>query len=137
MTVLRWPEELKPVSREAICAELESLVEQVINEEMHALDTLDDKFARMAAALLALLRAHRPDFEGGCVACPPEANLRSAGCELVETVHQYLKQPLTLVWWHVHNDRGEPMRLDEVGAWIAASATPHNWCDQAAIGEEL
>ena len=34
---------------------------------MHALDTLDDEFARMAAALLALLDSYdEPDLQGRC-----------------------------------------------------------------------
>ena len=124
MTALEWPVELPAVDRDALCAELDSLIEQVIDEEMHALDTLDDQFARMAAALLALLRAHQPDQHGRCQHCPAGA----APCEVLQTVHQYLKQPLTLLWWHLHQQRRDrPMPIDEVGAWLAASQTPHAW----------
>lgn len=123
MTALEWPVELPPVDRDALCAELDSLIEQVIDEEMHALDTLDDQFARMAAALLALIRAHEPDRRGRCRRCPAGAR----ACEVLETVHEYLKQPLTLMWWHLHRQRGRSMSVDEVGAWLAASQTPHAW----------
>lgn len=123
MSVLEWPAELPPADRDALCAELDSLVEQVINQEIRALDTLDDTFARMAAALLAVLGTHEPDEHGRCSRCPA----RPSACEVLETVHQYLKQPLTLLWWHLHNQRGEPLPIDEVGAWIAASETPHSW----------
>lgn len=124
MTALEWPVELPPADRDALCAELDSLIEQVIEEDIHALDTLDDQFARMAAALLALLRAHEPDRHGRCPRCPA----RLPGCELLETVHRYLKQPLTLVWWHLLAQRRDrPMPVDEVGAWLAASQTPRPW----------
>jgi len=126
MVVLGWPDELPPMDRRALRAELDSLVEQVINEEMHALDTLDDQFARMAAALIALLDSHEPDSNGRCRGCP-ERRPQQAPCDALETIHQYLKQPLTLVWWHQFNRLGRPMSIDEVGAWIDKSQTPHNW----------
>ena len=53
---------------------------------MHALDTLDDQFARMAAALLALLSAHNLDSNRRCSQCP----VRESGCDVIETVHHYL-----------------------------------------------
>lgn len=105
MTALEWPVEALPVDRDALCGELDSLIGQVINQEMHALDTLDDEFARMAAALLALLRAHEPDQHGRC---PQYPDLPS--CAVLTTGHQYLKQPLTLIWWHLFNERNAPTR---------------------------
>jgi hypothetical protein len=124
MTALEWPVEGPPADRDALCGELDSLIEQVINQEMNALDSLDDEFARMAAALLVLLRAHEPDQLGRCLSCP---NL-PATCEVLATIHQYLKQPLTLVWWHVFNERNPaPTSVDEIGAWLAASQTPRPW----------
>lgn len=102
-------------------AELAELIEQVIDEEMRALDSLDDLFARMAAALLALLDSHEADADGGCPRC------RASKCDVLETVHQYLKQPLVLVWWHLFRRRGEPIHIDALGAWITRSQTPHPW----------
>lgn len=124
MTALEWPVEAPPANRDALCDELDSLIEQVISQEMNALDTLDDEFARMAAALLALLRAHEPDQHGRCPSCPSLPTT----CAVLTTIHQYLKQPLTLVWWHVFNERNPtPTAVDEIGAWLAASQTPRPW----------
>lgn len=122
MTTLDWPK-LQPADRDVLHAELCSLIEQVVNEELHALDTLDDQFARMTAALLALLNQHELGQGGRCTRCPT----RPSGCDVLETVHQYLNQPLALVWWHMHQQRDAPMSIDEVGAWLAASETPRPW----------
>jgi hypothetical protein len=127
MVALEWPDELPPMDWQALRAELDSLVEQVINEEMHALDTLDDQFARMAAALIALLDSHEPDPEGRCRSCPERRSPQQVSCDVLETIHQYLKQPLSLIWWHQFNRRGKPIPIDEIGAWIDKSQTPHSW----------
>jgi len=128
MTVLDWPE-LRHANRDELCAELGALIEQIVNEDVHALDTLDDQFARMVAALLTLLKTHELDNDGRCSRCPT----RPSGCDVLETVQQHLKQPLTLLWWHVHKQRDNNMPIDEVGAWLAASQTPRPW-DRPADG---
>ena len=120
MTALEWPT-LPDADRSVLREDLADLIEQVIDEEIHALDTLDDRFARMAAALLALLDSHDPDAQGQCPKCG------SGRCDVLETIHQFLKQPLALVWWHQFRRRGQPMHLDAVGAWITSSQTPHWW----------
>ena len=74
MTVLEWPDELPPMDWAALRGELDSLIKQVISEEMNALDTLDDQFARMAAALIALLDSHAPNSEGRCRGCSGRPN---------------------------------------------------------------
>lgn len=127
MTVLEWPCELPAPDRSALRAELADLIEQVIDEDIRALDALDDEFARMAAALLALLDSHEPDPRGRCPKC------RAAACEVLTTIHQYLKQPLVLVWWHQLRRSGAPMSIDAVGSWLAASQTPHCW-DEGQTG---
>jgi hypothetical protein len=67
----------------------------------------------MAAALRALLDLHEPNQAGRC--------------PILETVHHYLNQPLTLVWWHELHRRHEPIPVDQVGAWLAMSGTPRPW----------
>ena len=127
MTLLEWPAELPSADRRALRTELDSLIGQIIDEEMHALDSLDDKFARMAAALLALLDAHTPDEHGRCLMCPRRQSKDEPSCAVLQTIHEYLKQPLTLIWWHQFHKRGEAMTVDEIGAWIERSDTPHEW----------
>ena len=126
MAVLEWPR-VPDADRSTLRAELADLIEQVIDEEMNALDELDDQFARMAAALLALLDSHEPDAGGRCPIC------RASTCDVLETVHQYLKQPLVLMWWHQFRRRGEPVHVDAIGGWLAESQTPHRW-DEAPTG---
>jgi hypothetical protein len=126
MTVLEWPR-VPDADRSALRSELAGLVTQVIDGEMRALDTLDDQFARMAAGLLALLDCHEADAQQRCRKC------RSAQCEVLETINQYLKQPLILVWWHEFRRRGKPMPVDAVGDWLAGSETPRGW-DEAPAG---
>ena len=122
MTALEWPDP-PPPDRNALRADLNSLVDQIVNAELTALDTLDDQFARMAAALITLLDHHEPDSTGRCPRCTPAA----PGCETLETIHNYLNQPLTLVWWHELRRRGEPMPIDQIGTWLANSSTPRPW----------
>lgn len=117
MAILEWPA-LPPVDRQRLCSELDSLIRQVSDQEMHALDTLDNLFARMAAALLALLELHDPDEQGWCPMCPDQR----PPCVVVQTVHEYLNQPLALVWWHELRRQGTRLSFDEVGAWLADSA---------------
>jgi hypothetical protein len=126
MTVLEWPS-VPEADSSALCAELADLVGQIIDGEVHALDTLDGRFARMAAALLALLDSHEPDALGLCRRCRPTR------CDVLETVNQYLRQPLILVWWHEFRRRGKPMPVDAVGDWLARSETPRQW-DEAPTG---
>jgi hypothetical protein len=112
VTVLQWPQ-LPPPDREALRTGLHRLLSQVTDGELTALDTLDDLFTRVIAALSALLDSHEPDEHGHCHHCPAEP----FGCEVVETVHQYLNQPLNLLWWHLHRNNGVPLHLDDVAIW--------------------
>jgi hypothetical protein len=116
MAILEWPG-LSPVDQRSLCTELDSLIRQVMDQQMHALDTLDDLFARMAAALLALLELHEPDEQGYCPMCPDQ----QPPCAVLHTVHEYLKAPLALVWWHELHRRGNRLSIDEVGVWLAMS----------------
>lgn len=131
MTTLQWPADPPAADASSLRAELADLIDQVVNEQMRALDTLDDQFTRMAAALLMLLGSHEPDGHGRCPACG------TANCDVLETIHQFLKQPLILVWWHQFRRRDEPMHIDSVAAWINQSQTPHWWdrTPSARIGQ--
>lgn len=123
MTTLEWPTS-PPADQRTLCAELDSLIQQVIDQEMHAFDTLDDLFARMALALLALLESHEPDEHGLCPMCPDPR----PPCEVLQTVREYLMQPLALVWWHELRRRGDRLGIDEVGTWLAMSDTRAGVC---------
>jgi hypothetical protein len=94
---------LPPADRDALRAGLRRLLTEVMDGELHALDNLDDLFARTAAALVALLDEHPPDSE------------------VVQTVHQFLNQPLNLLWWHLHRWAGNAVHIDDVAIWTTQS----------------
>lgn len=102
MTVLDWPR-LPPADPEALRAGLRRLLRAVMVNELYVEDDIDDLFARTVGALLALLDSH------------------GSQRDVVETVHQFLNQPLTLLWYHLHRRAGDDMHIDDVAIWTVNS----------------
>lgn len=67
---------------------------------------------------------------------PDELSPQQVPCDALETVHQYVKHPPTLIWWTQFNQRGRPMPIDEVGAWNRKSQTPYRWDVMATAGSD-